>query len=284
MSKRLILCVLLTVFYGILGGCATGKSSTQEDTTATSAIDYQVESRQIDDKLGSDGTVDNRVRIESTSNQSGDGAVPDGLANDFSRSGENTDPEFKRDEYRIGPDDLLDVQVFGVEELSQKVRVNSVGNISLPLIGEIQAAGLLSQELEDAVEAKLSKDYLQNPTVTVYIEEFASQRVTIGGQVKKPGVYALRGYTTLLQTIAMAGGLAQLAKSEEISIIRVQPNNNPITMTYSLEDILGGGIQDPDVKNGDYVFVGTAEGRKFFRDSIFRDAADFLNPFRFILQ
>jgi polysaccharide export outer membrane protein len=281
MLKRLTLCVLLVGFYGILVGCATREANTQ-DTTDTSPINYQVESNQIDDKLGLGGTIDNKPRVDSTSNQNGDNSVSVDLPNDSSRSGENPEPEFKRDEYRIGPDDLLDVQVFGVEELSQKVRVNAVGNISLPLIGEIQAAGLLSQELEDAIEAELSKDYLQNPTVNVYIEEFASQRVTIGGQVKKPGVYALRGYTTLLQTIAMAGGLAQLAKPEEISIIRVKSNNNPVTMTYSLEDILGGSIKDPDVKNGDYVFVGTAEVRKFFRDSIFRDVTDFFNPFRFI--
>ncbi|NJN45167.1 MAG: polysaccharide export protein [Candidatus Competibacteraceae bacterium] len=201
---------------------------------------------------------------------------------EIERSAENDVPtKVERDEYRIGPEDLLDIKVFGVEELSQKVRVNSAGNISLPLIGEVKATGLLSQELEDVIEGNLAKDYMQNPIVNVFIEEYASQRVTIGGAVGKPGVYALRGSTTLLQAISMAGGLDQLAVAE-VNVFRVMPNTERVKMTYNLDEIQQGTAADPEVKSGDYLIVETSGTRKFFRDSLFRDITDIFNPFRLV--
>ena len=101
--------------------------------------------------------------------------------------------------YRIGPLDVLDVSVFKVPELSKSVQVADSGSINLPLVGEVQASGRTAQEMERDIAAKLGAKYLRNPQVTVYVKEYNSQRVTIEGAVKKPGVYPIKGKTSLLQ-------------------------------------------------------------------------------------
>src|SRR5690606_32406111 len=109
--------------------------------------------------------------------------------------------------YRIGAQDLLEVSVFGVKDLKQEVRVNSNGQISLPLIGGVMAGGKTIPELEQHIATKLQDGYLQNPQVSVFVKEFTSQQVTVSGTVKKPGIYPLTGKTSLLQALAMAEGL-----------------------------------------------------------------------------
>ena len=100
----------------------------------------------------------------------------------------------------------MDVSVFKVPELSKSVQVADTGTINLPLVGEVPAAGKTAQEVEQDLTKKLGAKYLQNPQVTVFVKEYNSQRVTIEGAVKKPGVYPVRGKTSLLQFIAMAEG------------------------------------------------------------------------------
>ena len=90
-------------------------------------------------------------------------------------------------EYRIGALDLLEIKVLSAEEMNRSVRVDSRGNINLPLIGLVPAAGLTGYELEKSIAEKLAVDYMQNPQVSVFIKEFTSQRVTVQGVVKKAG-------------------------------------------------------------------------------------------------
>ena len=91
--------------------------------------------------------------------------------------------------YRIGASDLLKISVFGVQELERQARVNSNGQITLPLIGGIMAGGKTIPELEQELAARYADGYLQNPQVSVFVEEFTSQRVTVEGAVAKPGIY-----------------------------------------------------------------------------------------------
>ncbi len=91
-----------------------------------------------------------------------------------------------RPEYHIGPSDLLSVKVFQVEDLDRHVRVNNAGDISLPLVGAVHAAGRTVEELQSDVQHRYASRYLQDPQVSVFVEEFASQRITVGGSVKKP--------------------------------------------------------------------------------------------------
>ena len=109
--------------------------------------------------------------------------------------------------YRIGPFDVLDISVFQVPELTKSVQVADSGTINLPLVGEVHVAGRTPQQLEHDLTARLGAEYLQNPQVTVVVKEYNSQNVTISGAVKKPGVYPIRGRTTLLQMVALAGDL-----------------------------------------------------------------------------
>ena len=104
-------------------------------------------------------------------------------------------------DYRIGAQDLLAISVFGVQELAKEVRVNSNGQISLPLIGGMMAGGLTIPELERELARKYADGYLQNPQVSVFVKEFTSQRVTLEGAVAKPGIYPITGRTTLLLSL-----------------------------------------------------------------------------------
>jgi len=161
-------------------------------------------------------------------------------------------------DYRIGPEDLLDIQVFGVSELSRTVRVSSRGFISLPLLGEVKVAGLTSPGLENRLAELLAKDYLQNPQVSVFIKEYTSQRVTVSGAVTKPGVYPLKGRTTLLQAIAIAGGLDDKASpSDQITVFRSPPEGGKQTLEFNLSGIRNGQQPDPAVQDEDIITVRT---------------------------
>ena len=108
--------------------------------------------------------------------------------------------------YRIGAMDVLDISVFQVPELTKSVQVADTGTINLPLIGEVAVAGKTAQQVERELTTKLGAKYLQNPQVTVYVKEYNSHQVTIQGEINKPGVFPLKGTTSLLQLIALAGG------------------------------------------------------------------------------
>jgi len=135
----------------------------------------------------------------------------------------STGPVAAPNDYRIGPGDLLKVEVFGAPDLNRSVRVNASGQISLPLIGAIKTGGLTAEQLAADIAARLAKDYLQNPQVTIFIEEFTSQRVTVTGAVKTPNVFPLKGKTTLLQVVSQAGGPTSVAGLGSVKVLRQEP-------------------------------------------------------------
>ncbi|MFB3887526.1 MAG: polysaccharide biosynthesis/export family protein [Thermodesulfobacteriota bacterium] len=110
-------------------------------------------------------------------------------------------------DYKIGPEDLLEVSVFEDEKLNKMVRVSSQGNISLPLIGILRVKGLTATELEKEIRDLLAEKYFQDPHVSVFIKEYRNQRISVIGAVEKPGVYDVTGQKTVLDMLAMAGGL-----------------------------------------------------------------------------
>ena len=121
-------------------------------------------------------------------------------------------------DYRVGPLDLLEISVFQVPDLNRTVRINTSGQISLPLIGAIRAGGKTITELEAEIASKLSAQYLQDPQVSVFVKEFSSQRITVEGAVKQPGIFPITGKTSLLQVIAMARGFEELADERTIIV------------------------------------------------------------------
>jgi polysaccharide export outer membrane protein len=163
-------------------------------------------------------------------------------------------------DYRVGAQDLLEITVFGVPDLSRAVRVNSNGQISLPLIGAVQAGGHTIPEVEREIGAKLEKTYLQNPQVSVFVKEFTSQRITLEGSLNKPGIYPLTGKTTLLQAVAMAGGLDPLAEQNGVVVFR-QIQGKKMAAVFDMRKISSGATEDPQVY-GDDVVVVEQSGRK----------------------
>ncbi len=111
-------------------------------------------------------------------------------------------------DYQIGPEDLVDIGVFEVPELSRTVRVSAGGEISLPLLGSVKAAGLTPLQLERVLRELLRRTYLKDPQVTVFLREFKSDPVSVMGAVKMPGLYHIQTRKTLVEVLAMAQGLS----------------------------------------------------------------------------
>lgn len=173
-------------------------------------------------------------------------------------------------EYRIGPYDLLTITVFQVDEMNRDVRVNSSGQISLPLIGAVQAGGKTVQELEAELAKKLSAGFLQDPQVSVFVKEFTSQRVTVEGAVKTPGIFPITGRTSLLQAIAMAQGLDPLADESSVVIFRYVKGQKMAAL-FDLDAIRDGNQEDPLIYGDDIVVVdksGSKSAIKAITDSL----------------
>lgn len=157
-------------------------------------------------------------------------------------------------EYRVGAQDLLEISVFQVNDLNRTVRVNSNGQISLPLIGVIQAGGSTVQELEAAIAQKLSDEFLQAPQVSVFVKEFTSQRVTLEGAIAKPGIYPITGKTSLLQALAMGGGPSELANLSGVVVFRTV-DGKKMAAVFDLKQIRAGDAVDPQVYGDDIVVI-----------------------------
>ena len=127
----------------------------------------------------------------------------------------NSDAE----DYRIGPQDLLDISVFQAPELSPTVRVSGSGEISLPLLGAVQAAGLTPKALEFVLEELLRRSYMKDPHVGVSVKEMQSHPVSVFGAVKKPGVFQINGPKSLVEVLSMAEGLAEDA-GDTVVVVR----------------------------------------------------------------
>ena len=143
-------------------------------------------------------------------------------------------------DYQIGRQDLLEIRVFGLDELTQTVRVADDGSIKLPLLGRIEAAGLSKSGLEELVAQRL-EEHVRDPQVTIFVREYESKKVSVSGAVKRPGTYEMLGPKTLLELISMAGGLDQ-DYGEEIVIFR--PNGGASTERISIN--LEGLVYDAD--------------------------------------
>ena len=184
-----------------------------------------------------------------------------GLPDSTSRAGEYTG----KSEYRIGPQDLLKVSIFMNEELERELRVNATGQISLPLIGVVQAGGKTVLELETEIAEKLGKTYLQNPQVTVFIKEFTSQRVTVEGAVKKAGIYPITGQTSLLQAIALAGGTDSDVADDEAVVVFRTVNGQRMVAKFNLQDVRNGAAADPQIYGDDIVVVNESKAKRGFK-------------------
>lgn len=159
-------------------------------------------------------------------------------------------------DYVIGPDDVLQVLFWRERDHSAEVVVRPDGMISLPLLNDVQAAGLTPDQLRAKVTADARKYFQEDPSVTVIVKQINSRKVFITGQVNKPGPYPLGGPTTVLQLIAMAGGLGDFADQKNIAVMRVE-NGKPVRYPFNYKDVIKGKNLKQNIllKPGDTVIV-----------------------------
>lgn len=165
-----------------------------------------------------------------------------------------------RPEYRIGPSDLLTITVFQVEDLDREVRVDNAGRISLPLIGVVAAAGQTVTGLEADIATRYGATYLQDPQVSVFVKEFASQRITVSGEVEQPGIYPIASQLTLLQAIALAEGMSDVASYDNVLVFRTI-NGERQYARFDVDAIQDGTQPDPVLMGNDVVVVDTSGGK-----------------------
>lgn len=171
-------------------------------------------------------------------------------------------------EYRIGPFDGLDIVVYQAPDLSRELAVDASGFINMPLIGQVPAAGRTTRELQAELVAILSQKYMQSPQVSVSVREFASQRVTVDGAVMLPGVYPIRGRTTLLQVVAMARGPNPKFANERQVVIFRNVGGERMAARFDLIAIRSGTADDPEVFGNDVVVVDSSGTRSVLGDIV----------------
>ena len=156
--------------------------------------------------------------------------------------------------YKIAPMDKLAVKVFKADDLTGDYDVDLAGHISLPLIGEVEAANLTTAQLDQRLTEKLGAKYLEHPDVSVSIKQSAGRLVTVDGAVKDSGSFPAMGSLTLMQTIALAKGTTEDANPHRVAIFRTI-NGKRQAAAFDLMSIRRGQAQDPPIYPGDIVVV-----------------------------
>jgi polysaccharide export outer membrane protein len=157
--------------------------------------------------------------------------------------------------YVVGESDVLHVNVWKEQELTQTVVVRTDGNISLPLINEIKVSGMTPLQIQEMIAEKL-KSYINNPQVTVTVTDIRSKKAFITGEVLRPGSYSLNAQTSVLQMIAQAGGFTPFAKRDNVVILRTE-NGKLTRMKFQYKEVVKGNKteQNIDLHPGDTVVV-----------------------------
>jgi polysaccharide export outer membrane protein len=181
------------------------------------------------------------------------------------------------EDYVIGPLDTLNLKVFPEADLGGDVRVDASGNIELPLIGEVGAAGKTPHQLATELTAKLGEKYFQSPSVVVAVTQSVTNRYTVTGAVAKPGVYDVAGKTTLMQAIAEAQGVNEFANEHDVVIFRTIHEKRAAAVV-NLTLVMKGKVDDPEIYPGDTIVVATSNSKHVLHEIIG------VTPILFLLQ
>jgi polysaccharide biosynthesis/export protein len=160
------------------------------------------------------------------------------------------------DVYIIGANDVLSINVWKEPDVSRNVPVRTDGKISLPLVGELQAAGETPRQLEQDITKRL-QSYISEPEVTVIVTDSKSQKINILGMVVRPGAYLLSGSTTILDAIAMSGGFRDFAKRKSIYVLRSNSDGTQKRIPFNYNEVIKGTHPEQNIKllAGDTVVV-----------------------------
>jgi polysaccharide export outer membrane protein len=171
--------------------------------------------------------------------------------------------------YKIAPMDTLTIRVFGMPDLTGDYQVDLLGNISMPLIGDVSASNLTPAQLDDVLTKKYGAKYLENPDVSVGVKSAAGHILTVDGAVKKGGAFPVIGPMTLMQAVAVAGGAdEQTANMHRVAVFRTIDGQRQAA-AFDLVSIQHGQMPDPPVYAGDIIIVDgsgiKAAQKKFFQ-------------------
>lgn len=157
--------------------------------------------------------------------------------------------------YVIGPEDVLDINVWKEPDNSKTVPVRPDGKISLPLLNDVQAAGLTPMQLQEAIKEGLKK-FISDPQVTVIVTQVNSRRVYVLGEVARTGALPMLPNMTVLQALSAAGGLSQFAKTNGIYVLRTE-NGHQTTLPFNYKDVVRGKRPEQNIllKPGDTIVV-----------------------------
>ena len=160
------------------------------------------------------------------------------------------------DDYIIGNEDVLAVNIWKEPEISRTVPVRPDGKITLPLVGDIQAGGLTPHKLQDEITAGL-RSYVSSPEVTVIVQEVKSRRFNIVGEITKPGSYALTEPMTVLDAIAVGGGLRDFAKGSRIYVLRTNSDGTKSRLAFDYKQVIKGKRMSENVElhSGDTIVI-----------------------------
>jgi polysaccharide biosynthesis/export protein len=155
----------------------------------------------------------------------------------------------------IGAEDVLTIVYWKDKDMTTDAQVRPDGRIALPLLNDVHAAGLTPEQLREKLTEE-SKKYMEDPNITVVVRQINSRKVFITGEVNKPGPYPLTSQTSVMQLLAMAGGLREYANSKKIVIMRTE-NGKQISLMFNYKDVIAGKNlkQNVELKPGDTVVV-----------------------------
>ena len=156
--------------------------------------------------------------------------------------------------YRISPMDTISVKVFRMPDLSGDYQVDLTGQISMPLIGEVRAVDLTTAQLDDSLTKRFGERYLENPDISVGIKESSRRAITVDGAVKNAGAFPAAGDVTLMQAVALAGGVSEDANARRIAVFRTIEGQRQAA-AFDLVSIRRGENPDPRIFPGDIIVV-----------------------------
>jgi polysaccharide export outer membrane protein len=151
------------------------------------------------------------------------------------------------DSFVIGNDDVLAINVWKEPDISRSIPVRSDGKISLPLVGEVQAAGRTPLKLEVEIAGRL-KNYISEPEVTVIVQQINSQKFNILGQVSRPGTFVISNSLTVLDALALAGGFRDFAKQKSIYVLRQNADGTQTRIPFNYKEVIKGQNPAQNIK------------------------------------
>jgi len=175
---------------------------------------------------------------------------------------------YPSDTYTLRPNDVINVSVFREAELSlNTVPISATGEISFPLLGPVQVAGLTATQLEAQLEQMLNARYLRYPDVTVNVVQYGSHLVTVEGSVNAPGLYNFSPGTRLSGAMALANGVSRIADQSEVAVFR-QTSDGMAIAKFDYLAVQSGTMMDPELQPGDRIVVGLNYLSQYWQDAL----------------